>query len=140
PEWRPELTMAFHRLLQRAAIQVQSAGKKMVKSGNLLVALFHETDSYARFYLEEQGISQFDIIEHISHGVAKVPREEVGADGLPKDRAGGGAAASALATYCTNLNEKARSGKVDPLIGREDVLERMMQVLCRRQKNNPLLI
>ncbi|MGZ3723462.1 MAG: ATP-dependent Clp protease ATP-binding subunit ClpA [Bdellovibrionales bacterium] len=140
PEWRPELTMAFHRLLQRAAIQVQSAGKKMVKSGNLLVALFHETDSYARYYLEEQGISQFDIIEHISHGVPKVSgREpEMAADGMPKDRAS--APVSALAAYCTNLNEKAKSGKVDPLIGRQEVLERMMQVLSRRQKNNPLLI
>jgi ATP-dependent Clp protease ATP-binding subunit ClpA len=139
PEWRPELTMAFHRLLQRAAIQVQSAGRKMVKSGNLLVALFHETDSYARFFLEEQGVSQFDIIEYLSHGSAKVPTQaEVGADGLPKDKASGGA--SALATYCTNLNAKAKSGKVDPLIGRDEVLERMMQVLCRRTKNNPLLI
>jgi ATP-dependent Clp protease ATP-binding subunit ClpA len=139
PEWRPELTMAFHRLLQRAAIQVQSAGKKMVKSGNLLVALFHETDSYARYYLEEQGVSQFDIIEFISHGGSKTPATtDVGADGLPKDKANGGT--SALATYCTNLNEKARSGKTDPLVGRDDVLERMMQVLCRRTKNNPLLI
>lgn len=139
PEWRPELTMAFHRLLQRAAIQVQSAGKKMVVSGNLLVALFHETDSYARFYLEEQGVSQFDIIEFISHGGSKVPTQaEVGADGLPKEKASGGA--SALATYCTNLNEKARQGKTDPLVGREEVLERMMQVLARRTKNNPLLI
>ena len=139
PDWRPELTMAFHRLLQRAAIQVQSAGKKTVKSGNLLVALFHETDSYARFFLEEQGIGQFEIIEHISHGGAKaVSPAEVGADGLPKDKASGGA--SALATYCTNLNEKARAGKTDPLVGREEVLERMMQVLCRRSKNNPLLI
>lgn len=139
PEWRPELTMAFHRLLQRAAIQVQSAGKKTVKSGNLLVALFHETDSYARYFLEEQGVSQFDIIEHISHGVPKVAGRdgEVGADGLPRDRQ---ANASALASFCTNLNEKARAGKVDPLIGREDILERMMQVLCRRTKNNPLLI
>ncbi len=142
PEWRPELTMAFHRLLQRAAIQVQSAGRKMVKSGNLLVALFHETDSYARYFLEEQGVSQFDIIEHISHGVARVPMREnegeVGADGLPKDKAS--AATAALATYCTNLNEKARAGKTDPLVGREDILDRMMQVLCRRSKNNPLLI
>lgn len=138
PEWRPELTMAFHRLLQRAAIQVQSAGRKLVKSGNLLVALFHETDSYARYFLEEQGVSQFDIIEYLSHGSAKVPQSsgEMAADGLPKD----GAAKSALATYCVNLNEKAKSGGVDPLIGREDVLERMMQVLGRRTKNNPLLI
>lgn len=141
PDWRPELTMAFHRLLQRAAIQVQSAGKKMVKSGNLLVALFHETDSYARYYLEEQGVSQFEIIEYISHGQSKSPAAsngEIGADGLPKDKAAG--SASALATFCSNLNEKARAGKTDPLVGREDVLERMMQVLCRRTKNNPLLI
>ncbi len=141
PEWRPELTMAFHRLLQRAAIQVQSAGKKMVHSGNLLVALFHETDSYARYYLEEQGVSQFDIIEYISHGgdSSKVPaREEVGADGLPKDRQG--PTASALASYCTNLNEKAKFGKTDPLVGRTEVLERMMQILSRRTKNNPILI
>jgi ATP-dependent Clp protease ATP-binding subunit ClpA len=140
PEWRPELTMAFHRLLQRAAIQVQSAGKKMVKSGNLLVALFHETDSYARYYLEEQGVSQFEIIEYLSHGGSRVPTQaEVGADGLPKDgnpKSGG----SALQNYCTNLNEKAKQGKIDPLIGREDVIERMMLVLARRQKNNPLLI
>lgn len=139
-EWRPELTMAFHRLLQRAAIQVQSAGKKMVKSGNLLVALFHETDSYARYFLEEQGVSQFDIIEYISHGATIVPsrENETAADGLPKDKASGNQ--SALAAYCTNLNEKAKQGKIDPLIGREEVLERMMQVLCRRMKNNPLLI
>jgi ATP-dependent Clp protease ATP-binding subunit ClpA len=140
PEWRPELTMAFHRLLQRAAIQVQAAGKKMVKSGNLLVALFHETDSYARYFLEEQGVSQFDLIEYISHGGSKVPQPqtEMAADGLPRDK--GSNAVNALAAYCTNLNEKARQGKIDPLIGREDVLERMMQVLGRRQKNNPLLI
>ena len=142
PEWRPELTMAFHRLLQRAAIQVQSAGRKMVKSGNLLVALFHETDSYARYFLEEQGVSQFDIIEYLSHGSTKVPSPqtqppEMAADGLPRD---GKPPASALATYCVNLNEKAKTGAVDPLIGREDVLERMMQILCRRSKNNPLLI
>ena len=112
PEWRPELTMAFHRLLQRAAIQVQSAGKKMVKSGNLLVALFHETDSYARFFLEEQGVSQFDLIEYISHGGQADPgvaSTEVAADGLPKEKNSGGA--SALATYCVNLNDKARRGQ-----------------------------
>ena len=139
PEWRPELTMAFHRLLQRAAIQVQSAGKKMVKSGNLLVALFHETDSYARYFLEEQGVSQFDIIEFISHGGDKMPAQtEIAADGLPKDKAS--ANTSALQAYCTNLNERAKQGKTDPLVGRDDVLERMMQILCRRSKNNPLLI
>ncbi len=140
PSWHPELTMAFHRLLQRAAIQVQSSGKKIVGSGNLLVALFHETDSFARFFLEEQNISQFDIIEYISHGSNKMPSREgeLAIDGLPKEKAN--ANASALATYCVNLNEKARAGKIDPLVGRQEVLERMMQVLSRRTKNNPLLI
>ncbi len=140
PEWRPELTMAFHRLLQRAAIQVQSAGRKVVKSGNLMVALFHETDSYARYFLEEQGVSQFDIIEYISHGQAKSPVNsgDVAADGLPRDQKD--KPASALALYCSNLNERAKQGKIDPLIGRQDILDRMMQILGRRQKNNPLLI
>lgn len=141
PNWHPELTMAFHRLLQRAAIQVQSAGKKIVTSGNLLVALFHETDSFARFFLEEQGVSQFDIIEYISHGSSKMPVRgdgDLAADGLPKDKAN--ANNSALAAFCVNLNEKAKAGKVDPLVGRQEQLERIMQVLCRRTKNNPLLI
>jgi ATP-dependent Clp protease ATP-binding subunit ClpA len=139
--WHPELTMAFHRLLQRAAIQVQSSGKKVVTSGNLLVALFHETDSFARFFLEEQGVSQFDIIEYISHGSSKMPvrgEGDLAADGLPKDQASG--KASALASFCVNLNDKAKAGKIDPLVGRQEILERVMQVLCRRQKNNPLLI
>ncbi len=139
PEWRPELTMAFHRLLQRAAIQVQSSGKKVVRSGSLLVALYHETDSYARHFLEEAGVSQFDIIEHISHGNNNVPMASgLAADGLPNE--GTNKTASALEKYCTNLNTKAKEGRVDPLVGRVDILERMMQVLARRTKNNPILI
>lgn len=139
PNWRPELTLAFHRLLQRAAIQVQASGKKVVSSGNVLVALFHETESHARFFLEEQGISQFDVINFISHGMARSlvsqpPRAEPNGSDAPT----GGS--SALASFTVNLNEKAKAGKIDPLIGREDVLERAIQILARRTKNNPLLM
>jgi ATP-dependent Clp protease ATP-binding subunit ClpA len=137
PDWRPELTMAFHRLLQRAAIQVQSAGKKTVTSGNLLVALFGETESHARFFLEEVGVAQFDIMEYISHGVPQLSpiQESEGTSG--RNAAKGG---SALANFTINLNEKARQGRIDPLIGREALLNRMMQVMARRSKNNPLLV
>jgi ATP-dependent Clp protease ATP-binding subunit ClpA len=138
PDWRPELTMAFHRLLQRAAIQVQSAGKKTVTSGNLLVALFGETESHARFFLEEEGITQFDIMENLSHGLTTYNGgASDSAEGSRPNQKGG---ANALANYCVNLNEKARQGRIDPMIGREVILQRMMQVMARRSKNNPLLI
>ena len=145
PEWRPELTMAFHRLLQRAAIQVQSSGKSTVTSCNLLVSLFNEKESHALYYLQQQGLTQFDLISYISHSFSayEIDEDEVGEtpaiDGLPpadsekKPK-------SALEAYCSNLNLKAEAGKVDPLIGRETVLERLTQVLARRTKNNPLLI
>ncbi|MGE0763987.1 MAG: ATP-dependent Clp protease ATP-binding subunit ClpA [Bdellovibrionales bacterium] len=144
PKWRPELTLAFHRLLQRAAVQVQAAGKKTVTSGHLLVALFHETDSHARFFLEEQSISQYDVINYISHGVSRfgitpVTSTTTGSESQ-ETRDTPRSNASALSQYSVNLNEKARAGKVDPLVGREDVLERAVQVLARRTKNNPLLI
>lgn len=144
PQWRPELTMAFHRLLQRAAVQVQSAGKKSVTSGHLLVALFHESESHARYFLEEMGLSQFDVINYISHGSAGTFRDSssppvaVGSDG--EENKAGKQGPSALAAFCVNLNEKAKAGKTDPLIGRDDVLKRTVQILSRRTKNNPLLI
>jgi len=104
PDWRPELTMAFHRLLQRAAIQVQSAGKKTVTSGNLLVALFGETESHARFFLEEEGVTQFDVMEYISHGVPQLsPIQESEANGNRQTNKN----TSALANYAINLNDKA---------------------------------
>lgn len=138
PDWRPELTMAFHRLLQRAAIQVQSAGKKTVTSGNLLVALFGETESHARFFLEEEGVTQFDVMEYISHGVPQLSpiQEGEGSNGNRQTNKN----TSALANYTVNLNEKARQGRIDPLIGREEILKRMMQVMSRRSKNNPLMV
>ena len=143
--WKPEFTLACHRLLQRAVIQVQSAGKDLVTTGNVLVALFNEKDSHAVFFMEQQGISQFDVINYISHGVSKgeVPppseKEDVEIDGLPKDGSKQ-AKNNPLRAFCVNLNERAKAGKMDPLVGRDDVIERAVQVLCRRTKNNPLLI
>ena len=144
--WKPEFTLACHRLLQRAVIQVQSAGKDSVTTSNVLIALFGEKDSHAVFFLENQGVTQFDVVNYVSHGVSKAPpdddaagREDLEIDGLPKDGAKQGKQ-NPLKAFCVNLNERARQGKMDPLVGREDVLERAVQVLCRRTKNNPLLI
>lgn len=146
--WTPEFTMSCHRLFQRAALQVQSAGRNQVHEGHILVALFYEQDSFAAFVLSKQGVTQFDVISYISHGMEKeadLPEtpalpgpdgENVDVDGLPKDDS----KSSPLESFCTNLNEMAKDGKIDPLIGRDDVLERTMQVLSRRTKNNPLLI
>jgi len=152
--WKPEFTLACHRLLQRSVIQVQSAGKDLVTTGNVLVALFNEKDSHAVFFMENQGITQFDVINYLSHGLSKVdsdnypaatgesgrdPGGDTEIDGMPKD-ASKQAKQSPLKAFCVNLNERARAGKMDPLVGRDDVIERAIQVLCRRTKNNPLLI
>lgn len=142
-DWRPELTLAFHRWLQRAAIQVQSSGKSLVTPGFLLVALYQESDSHARFFLEEQGVLQFDLIEYLSHGdqrasnYASSKEEPIEALGDNKDAK---QKKSALALYTKNLTERARRGQVDPLVGRDEVLNRVIQVLARRTKNNPLLV
>lgn len=134
--WKPELTIAFHRVLQRAAIQVQSAGKEEVNSGHLLVALFHEPHSHAVSFLEEQGVSQFDVVNFVSHGVSKLPLEVRPSDEKSDEKV----KTSALNSYAVDLNAKARKGLIPPLIGREEVLERMVQILCRKTKNNPLLV
>ncbi|PWU19222.1 MAG: ATP-dependent Clp protease ATP-binding subunit ClpA [Bdellovibrio sp.] len=142
--WQPEFTLACHRLIQRAALQVRSAGRHQISEGHLLVALFYEPDSFAVHALAKQGVSQFDIINFVSHGSERDEDEEpkgiagsrTDMDGLPPDES----KASPLENYCVNLNDKAEEGKIDPLIGRADVLERVQQVLCRRTKNNPLLI
>lgn len=126
---RPEMTKALHRLLQRAYVQVQSSGKTKVTSGAVLVALFNEDESFARYFLEQQGVSQFDVIQYISHGVSKTDPTGAGAD-----------TASALDQYCVNLTKQAEDGRLDPVIGRDVVIDRMIQTLCRRTKNNPLLV
>jgi ATP-dependent Clp protease ATP-binding subunit ClpA len=170
--WKPEFTLACHRLLQRAVIQVQSAGKEQVGPSNVLIAMFYESESHAVHFLEKQGVTQFDVINYVAHGVTKVSPESGASaalppaskssssqassgstskrsssdedqdiDGLPKDgsKAGKGGQ-NPLQAFCVNLNERARTGKIDPLVGREDVIERVVQVLARRTKNNPLLI
>ena len=134
----PEFTLACHRVLQRAIIQVQSSGRDQVKIGHVLVSIFNEHESFVSHFLEEAGVSQFDIVNYLSHGVQKShPPIEIEA-GRPNG--GDAGKKSALQSFAVNLNEKARKGQVDPLIGRDGVIERVLQILCRRTKNNPLLV
>jgi ATP-dependent Clp protease ATP-binding subunit ClpA len=144
--WNPEFTLACHRLIQRAAIQVKSSGRNQINEGSLLVAFFYEQDSHSVFALAQQGLSQFDVINYLSHGI---PKDATGTDSessstperLEIDGHGADESKnSPLESFCTNLNEKAKAGRVDPLIGRDDVLDRCIQILARRSKNNPLLI
>jgi ATP-dependent Clp protease ATP-binding subunit ClpA len=140
-------TAAFQRVIQRAAIHVQSSGRSEVTGANVLVAIFAERESNAAYFLQEQDMTRYDAVNFIAHGVAKNPaygeaRPVQGADEAqetPKAEAGE-AKESALSKYCVDLNVKARKGDVDPLIGRESEVERCIQVLCRRRKNNPLLV
>ncbi len=137
-------TAGFQRVLQRAAIHVQSSGREEVTGANILVALFSERESHAVFFLQEQEMSRLDAVNYISHGIAKSPgrteaRRVRGAD--PEAENGGVKTGSdALEAYCVNLNNKAKDGKIDPLIGRESEVNRTIQVLCRRTKNNPLYV
>ncbi len=140
-------TAAFQRVIQRAAIHVQSSGRTEVTGANVLVAIFAERESNAAYFLQEQDMTRYDAVNFIAHGVAKNPafgeaRPIQGSDEpqeTPKAEAGE-AKESALSKYCVDLNVKARKGEVDPLIGREAEVERAIQVLCRRRKNNPLLV
>ncbi len=137
-------TTAFQRVLQRAAIHVQSSGREEVTGANVLVALFSERESHAVYFLQEQDMTRFDAVNYISHGIAKVPTQsDTGrtprgtAENESKQAKTG---SEALEAYCVNLNDKARRGKIDPLIGREKEIDRTIQVLCRRSKNNPLYV
>lgn len=141
--WTPEFTLACHRLIQRSALQMKSAGKNQISEGNLLVSFFYEQDSHAVFSLSKQGVSQFDIVNYISHGIEKDGDTNSAEDQVKKEFDGQPADDSkvnVLEQFCANLNDKARKGKVDPLIGRHDLILRMTQILARRTKNNPLLI
>ncbi|MEZ5778279.1 MAG: ATP-dependent Clp protease ATP-binding subunit ClpA [Paracoccaceae bacterium] len=140
-------TAAFQRVIQRAAIHVQSSGRTEVTGANVLVAIFAERESNAAYFLQEQDMTRYDAVNFIAHGVAKDPsfgeaRPVTGAE-PHEDQAtqpDGEAKESALAKYCVDLNAKSKKGDVDPLIGREAEIERCIQVLCRRRKNNPLLV
>jgi len=149
-------TAGFQRVIQRAVIHVQSSGREEVTGANVLVAIFAERESHAAYFLQEQDMTRYDAVNYISHGIAKRPgmsdpakaprgaedendhresrdtRDSAAGDGKKKE--------GALEAYCVNLNKKAKDGRIDPLIGREAEVQRTIQVLCRRQKNNPLLV
>ncbi len=136
-------TLGFQRVLQRAVFHVQSSEKNEVTGANVLVAIFSEQDSQAVYFLEKQDIHRLDVVNYISHGISKVPSEsqhEHDESDVPAQTGEGEARQSALDTYASNLNELARQGKIDPLIGRQPEVERTIQILCRRRKNNPLLV
>jgi ATP-dependent Clp protease ATP-binding subunit ClpA len=143
-------TASFQRVLQRAAIHVQSSGREEVTGANVLVAMFAERESNAVYFLQDQEMTRFDAVNYISHGIAKAPgrseaRRVQGSEEEERggNNEGGGKAKrghDALDAYCVNLNKKARNGKIDPLIGREHEVDRTIQILCRRQKNNPLYV
>jgi ATP-dependent Clp protease ATP-binding subunit ClpA len=137
-------TLGFQRVIQRAIMHVQSTsnGKKEVTGANVLVAIFGEKDSHAVYYLHQQGITRLDVVNFISHGITKTPQPKE----PPKDeqaegeQEAAGGQPGALEQYTQNLNAAAKEGRIDPLIGREQEVERVIQVLCRRRKNNPLLV
>jgi ATP-dependent Clp protease ATP-binding subunit ClpA len=168
PGQMPQPTVSFQRVIQRAAQQVRSSGKDRIKGENVLVSMFSERDSFAVYILQQQNITRFDIINFISHGIAKLGDgsedtnnrlalsegeksefEERGSDDSGDERgdAGNGSASQGtrpakdpLTAYAVNLNQRAKEGRIDPLIGREQEVERTVQILCRRRKNNPLLV
>jgi len=138
-------TAGFQRVLQRAAIHVQSSGRAEVTGANVLVAMFSERESHAVYFLQEQDMTRLDAVNYISHGIAKVPGQDQtrttnGADGEAQAEKVVRKGREALDTYCVDLNKKAAEGKIDPLIGRSGEIERTIQVLCRRTKNNPLYV
>lgn len=147
-------TAGFQRVIQRAVIHVQSSGREEVTGANVLVAIFAERESHAAYFLQEQDMTRYDAVNYISHGVAKRPemnqpraargseegREETSSGSNNEEPQSPKKKPEAIDTYCVNLNKKARDGKIDPLIGRHAEIQRTIQILCRRQKNNPLFV
>ena len=136
-------TLGFQRVLQRAVYHVQSSGKKEVTGANVLVAIFGEKDSHAVYFLNQQDVSRLDAVNYLSHGIAKQGSDEAHGheEGAQAEGAEGGEAkGDALAEFATDLNAMAREGRIDPLVGRLEEIERTIQVLCRRRKNNPLYV
>jgi len=134
-------TLGFQRVIQRAILHVQSSGKKEVTGANVLVAIFGEKDSHAVYFLQQQGIARLDVVNYISHGITKTPQAHQGKTEQDSEQEGQAETSnSPLDNYTQNLNALALAGKIDPLIGRDKELERVVQTLCRRRKNNPLLV
>ncbi len=141
----PQPTTSFQRVLQRAVIHVQSAGREDVTGANVLVALFYERESQAVYFLNAMNLSRLDVVKYLSHGITKAKggmdaEAETGIDEETGERTNAKKGREALEAYCVNLNKKAADGKIDALIGRESEVERTIQILCRRQKNNPLYV
>ncbi|MGE0059487.1 MAG: ATP-dependent Clp protease ATP-binding subunit ClpA, partial [Dehalococcoidia bacterium] len=141
-EWEPQQTPAFQRVLQRATVHVQSAGKDTVDAGHVLASIYREPASHAVYLLEKQGVSRLDVLEYVSHGVSRVSDdgELVGHDDEFLDDEDGAPTKNALETYAVDLTQLAAEGRMDPLIGRANELERTIQVLSRRRKNNPIYV
>lgn len=143
--YQPEISLSLQRVIQRAAIHIQSSGKKSIQAINILVAMFSEKESHATYFLERQGVSRIDIVEKISHGHDKSVNAQSD-EGYEADVSSGETFRreekyeKALSDFTTNLNEMARAGKIDPIIGREEEIQRIIQILCRRRKNNPILV
>ncbi|WP_019881390.1 MULTISPECIES: ATP-dependent Clp protease ATP-binding subunit ClpA [unclassified Methylophilus] len=133
-------TLGFQRVIQRAMLHVQSSGKKEVTGANVLVAIYGEKDSHAVFFLHQQGVTRLDVVNFISHGVAKIQENEPKASSTEQETEGESVSTGALESFTLNLNAQVIAGKIDPLIGRSQELERVIQTLCRRRKNNPLLV
>ncbi len=146
-EKEPEQTLAFRRTLQAAVLHVQSAGREEVRAGDVLAALMQQSRSYSATLLASHGVSRLDILNYISHGISKVPQAGPGPDrqSFPPESSGNdaedaSAAADPLAAYASNLTERAKAGKLDPLVGRGTELKRTLEILCRRRKNNPVFV
>ncbi len=136
----PQQTLSFHRVLQRAVIHAQSAERKEINGGNLLIAMFREPDSYAVFLLEEQGITRFDLVNYVSHGVSKIATEEEAETQSDEEEPGDerpSKRVKPLEAFTVNLVDKAARGLIDPLIGRDDEIERTIHVLCRQAEKQP---
>ncbi len=141
-EHGPQTTLGFQRVVSRSLFHVQSSGRKEVTGANVLVAIFSEQESQAVYLLKVQGVTRIDVVNYISHGISKGEDEEESETGQPSAEGEEPAEAGqkALQLYATDLNEEARAGRIDPLVGRAEELERVIQILCRRRKNNPLLV
>lgn len=147
-------TAGFQRVVQRAILHVQSSGREEMTGANVLVALFSERESHAVYFLQQQDMTRLDAVSYISHGIAKSPQQgdrRAASGGATDEESGPGAPESAhrnepkkgdsaLENYCVDLNQRARIGKIDPLIGRQSEIDRTIQILCRRSKNNPLFV
>ena len=133
-------TLGFQRVLQRAVFHVQSSGRKEVKGANVLIAIFGERESHAAYFLSQQDVSRLDVVNYIAHGIAKISEDEDEVESAEEDLAEIETGTSPLEEYAVNLNQLAEKGKIDPLIGRQHEIERTIQILCRRRKNNPLYV